>query len=386
MAEFPEGFDLDALLAPIPGESPAGTDLREDSSPQSLYFRLRDARAEARAAERAMEAPDSDQQETSSATPPQWRTIRELGLEAIGGYSKDLEIASWLTEALLRSDGLNGFTAGVRLMTGLVENFWDELYPRPDEDGMETRVAPVARLNGQTGADGTLAPALRRLALFPRPDGSEIQLWHVEQSENLAKIADAENRQKRIDAGVLPYETVESEARAARGAGLADFPGLHDQATIAADAWRALSEALDSRAEADSPPTTQVREILERMADLARRFAGGEVGDGAAGAGGAALTAGGDRSAAGAIAGGAVGGAAVAGAVASREDALRSLAAIAEFFRRTEPLSPLSYTLQEAVRRARMSWPDLLEEIVPDISQRMQILLSLGIRPPPPPE
>ena len=51
--------------------------------------------------------------------------------------------------------------------------------------------------------------------------------------------------------------------------------------------------------------------------------------------------------------------------------------------KRPGPVSPLSYTLQEAVRRARMSWPELLEEIVPDISQRMQILLSLGIRPPP---
>jgi type VI secretion system protein ImpA len=67
----------------------------------------------------------------------------------------------------------------------------------------------------------------------------------------------------------------------------------------------------------------------------------------------------------------------------SREEALRSLAAIAEFFRRTEPLSPLSYTVQEAVRRARMSWPELLEEIVPDMSLRAQILISLGIRPPP---
>ncbi|MGC2413987.1 MAG: type VI secretion system protein TssA, partial [Stellaceae bacterium] len=70
-------------------------------------------------------------------------------------------------------------------------------------------------------------------------------------------------------------------------------------------------------------------------------------------------------------------------ALASREDALRSLAMIAEFFRRTEPLSPLSYTLQEAVRRARMSWPELLAEIVPDTGLRAQILISLGIRPPP---
>src|SRR5439155_15605195 len=95
MDEFPEGFDLAALLAPVPGDAPVGEDLRADSSPQSRYFRLRDARAEARAAERAMEADDA-----TTAAPPQWRTVRDLGIEAIAGYSKDLEIAAWVTEAL----------------------------------------------------------------------------------------------------------------------------------------------------------------------------------------------------------------------------------------------------------------------------------------------
>ena len=155
MAEFPEGFDLDALLAPIPGDAPAGADLRGDASPQSLYYQLRDARAEARAAERALETDDP-----LSVPPPQWRTIRELGIEAIGGYTKDLEIAAWLIEALVRGDGLTGFTAGVRLMTGLVEAFWDGLYPLPDEDGVATRVLPITGLNGQSG-EGTLGPALR---------------------------------------------------------------------------------------------------------------------------------------------------------------------------------------------------------------------------------
>ena len=57
---------------------------------------------------------------------------------------------------------------------------------------------------------------------------------------------------------------------------------------------------------------------------------------------------------------------------------------LAEFFRRTEPHSPLSYTLDEAVRRGRMSWPDLLSEVVADVDTRNNILTSLGIRPPPP--
>jgi type VI secretion system protein ImpA len=311
MAEFPEGFDLAALLAPIPGDAPVGVDLRGDASPQSLYYRLRDARADARASERAAESEDP-----LSVPPPEWRTIRDLGIEALAGHSKDLEIAGWLTEALLRSDELRGFTAGIRLMTGLVEDFWDDLYPLPDEDGIATRVRPVAGLNGQSG-EGTLGPALRRVPLFLRLDGSPMPFWQFEQSENLARSADAEIRQRRIDAGVLPFEAVENEARAA---GAAHFAVLKAEARSAADAWRALAAALDARAGDDAPPTTRVSELLERIAEAADRFAPGE---------GEAATA--DVSAsspegAPAFAAAAGGGTGTAGAVASREEALRSLA------------------------------------------------------------
>ena len=53
-----------------------------------------------------------------------------------------------------------------------------------------------------------------------------------------------------------------------------------------------------------------------------------------------------------------------------------------EFFRKTEPQSPLAYTLEEAIRRGRMSWPDLLAELVSDAKVRDSILVQLGIRPP----
>jgi type VI secretion system protein ImpA len=180
---------------------------------------------------------------------------------------------------------------------------------------------------------------------------------------------------------VVPFDTVENEARAA---GVAHFTALREEAEAALAAWRALSEALDSRAGADAPPTSRVRDILANIATIAARFAAPEGAVPGGVAPGAALGAAADGAAGAAMASFAGGdSAAGAGALASREEALRSLAAIAEFFRRTEPLSPLSYTLQEAVRRARMSWPELLEEIVPDMSLRAQIQISLGIRPPP---
>ena len=56
MADLPEGFDLEALLAPIPGDAPQGIDIREDFSAASPYNRLRDARSEARDAERGQDA------------------------------------------------------------------------------------------------------------------------------------------------------------------------------------------------------------------------------------------------------------------------------------------------------------------------------------------
>src|SRR5258705_1814494 len=176
-----EGFDLAALLAPISEEAPAGSDLRTDYSPDSIYYRLRDARAEARAAERAVEGGELP----DSGPPPQWRAINELGYEAIATRSKDLEIAAWLTEALLRSDGLAGFTAGVRLMTGLVETFSDDLFPVPDEDGIATRVAPLVGLNGVAGM-GSLIQPLARVNLFPRPDGAPLQLEQDQPSFQLA--------------------------------------------------------------------------------------------------------------------------------------------------------------------------------------------------------
>ena len=372
MQEFPEGFDLAALLAPIAGDSPVGIDLRGDESSNSLYHRLRDARTEARDVERAQDAPPDDliPMGGSAAIPlaARWRTVRELATEALTTHCKDLEIAAWLTEALLRSDDLVGLAAGFRLMAGLVENFWDEVYPRPDEEGIATRVAPITGLNG-LDRDGTLVQPLRKLVLFERPtDGSPFSLSQYEQS---AGLLGPEQR-----AATLPFEVVENEARARGGD---HFALLRNQAAEAAEAWRALGQVLDQRAGADTPPTTRIRVLLEHILEAGDRF-------GAPGAQVSSETAtpepGEDE---GIVAAAPERGAArpAAGGLTTREDALRALAQIAEFFRRTEPLSPIAYTLQEAVRRSRMTWPELLAEIVPDALSRSAILTSLGIRPPP---
>src|ERR1700712_3534696 len=124
-----EGIDLSAILEPVSAEAATGIDLRTDFSPTSLYFRLRDARADARAAERAADAnPDAD------TTPADgWRLVYSLAIKALTEQTKDLEIAAWLTEALVRSDGPAGLALGARIIDDLADRYWDGLFPMPDE-------------------------------------------------------------------------------------------------------------------------------------------------------------------------------------------------------------------------------------------------------------
>jgi len=371
VAEYPEGFDLETLLAPIEGDNPAGADLREDYSAQSIYYKLRDARAEARAAERAADASEGDG-ESSTGQPPQWRTIRELAGRALA-QSKDLEVAAWYTEALLRSDGMLGLKAGFALMQGLVDGFWDNLYPLPDEDGIVTRVAPVTGLNGESGA-GTLIQPLRKLPLFLMQSGEMLMFWQYERSADLTKITDPDRIAARVAAGTIPFSDVENEAHAVGASALAM---LRDQTEAAETIWRTLSESLDNKAGSDSPPTRRVQEMLQQIGELCRKYA--PVGVEPAPGGQAGLSPPGPAGAAGAPGAVAI---SVPGQISNREDALRMLSTVSDYFRRTEPHSPLAYTLAEAVRRGRLSLPDLLQEIVPDESTRFAILSSLGIKPP----
>jgi len=65
-----------------------------------------------------------------------------------------------------------------------------------------------------------------------------------------------------------------------------------------------------------------------------------------------------------------------------REQAFKTLLQLADYFRRTEPHSPLSYTIEQAVRWGRMPLPDLLDEIIQEDGARQNLFRLAGIRKP----
>jgi type VI secretion system protein ImpA len=372
MVDFPDGFDLAALLEPIPGDAPQGVDIREDFSSQSPYNRLRDARSDARDAEKMADNADPNAGDPA----PMWRTVREVGLKTLRETTKDLEVAAWLTEAYVRSDGLAGLFAGATLIKGLTDEYWDGLFPLPDDYGVETRVAPVTGLNGRDGG-GSLIQPLYKLHFFDRADGTPVTFFAYQSSAQLPALP-TERRDARIKAGAIPWDDMEKEARTA---GVAALGRLRDEAAAALEAWEAMAAALDEKASEDPPSTSHVRDMLRQIHTVAIRYAPAPDAAAEEAASGAAESAG--EAEGGAVANGAAGpgGFSAEARTVSRDDALRTLETLATFFRRTEPVSPLAYTLDDAIRRARLTWPELLEEVVPDANVRQAILISLGIRP-----
>jgi type VI secretion system protein ImpA len=290
-----------------------------------------------------------------------------MAIGALKSTSKDLEVATWLTEALVRMAGLRGLMAGAAVIGGLVERHWDGLYPTPEEGDMESRVAAVAGLSGQ-GADGTLMQPLRKVALFRRPDGAPFSIWQSQAAVELSGITDPARRAQRIDSGVLPFEEVEKEARAA---GATHWSAQRDLIAKTLASWKDMERAFDEKAGDASPAANRVRELLEFVVETCTRFAPPDVTDGVAEMTSATATAG-DGAAV----------VAMPGAITGREQALRQLTEIAAWFKRNEPSSPIGYTLDEAVRRARLGWPELVAELVADETARQALLTSAGIKPP----
>jgi len=121
---------LATLLTPIEGDNPSGRDLRYDPA----YAAFKEERRE------DVIIPGSDDGDRKTAD---WNRVVALGTELLGKQTKDLQLGAWMTEALLRRNGISGLNTGIEALRGMLEQFWDTLYPEIEDDDLELRVGPL---------------------------------------------------------------------------------------------------------------------------------------------------------------------------------------------------------------------------------------------------
>jgi type VI secretion system protein ImpA len=355
-------LDFAKLLSPIAGDNPAGADPRADGGPNSAYHAVRDARLANRAAERQRLAGDSE------VAAPDWQPVLQRGIAVLGDTAKDLEITAFVIEALVRLHGFAGLRDGFRAAREMVERFWEQLYPLPDEDGIETRVAALTGLNGADG-EGTLISPILCVPLT----GSDTPYacFHVQQALALTQIKDEAVRAKRVQDGTITLEQVQQAvAETPRDF----FAALAQDVTECQAEFAALCAALDDRCGAHALPTSNIRNALAVCRDALEQIAGPKLQPQHPAATASHETNGAAASGPARLAGTMVEG------ITNREAAFRVLTHVADYFRRAEPHSVLSYSLEQVVRWGNMPLPELLSELITEESPRRQLFRQVGIR------
>src|SRR5262249_55848947 len=294
------------------------------------------------------------------AGPADWRQVVQLGTKALAEQSKDLEITAYLIEALVRQHGFAGLRDGFRLARGLVENYWEGLYPQPDEDGLETRVAALTGLNGDD-AEGTLLVPIARVPLTEATSVGRLDSTHYQQAVSLARQTDSKIREQKLAAGTLPLEAFQN---AVAESSAPFYKDLVEDLSQCLEEFTQLGTALDARCNGHAPPSFQIRTALESCLDVLKDVARAKL---AAAPQPTAETP--TANGAPASAGATASDEALDG-LRSRDDAFRHLLHVAAFFQRTEPHSIVPYALEQVVRWGRTSLPDLLTELIPDDTPR----------------
>jgi type VI secretion system protein ImpA len=379
----PAVLDFERLLAPIPGDNSSGINLRNDPSPVSDYILLKDAHLRARNLEREQETAST----SGGAMQKEWRSVLARAEQLLAAKSKDMEIAAWMIEILGRIHGFAGLRDGFRLVTGLVQRYWDDLHSVLEDDGMADRTAPLTSLNG-SGSEGPLPSVIRRIPITGEMGDGPFASWQYEQAKRPSLSAD---EQKRSQDQLQKQDMLDRMAGTAKACGVTYYRNLIDDIEACLESFEEMQSAVEKRSGGPeySPSSTKIRDALTQVLDIVRDLTRDlplQIAPPHADAG---PVAGGGESPAWATLG-VISPTVhpgdqvmVSGPIRAREDAFRTLLMVADFFRQSEPHSPISYTLEELVRRGRMPLPELLKELIPDDGARRTYLQFSGISLPP---
>ena len=332
-------IDVQDLLQPIPGANPAGESLRY----QGTYDRIADARRE--------DDPSLSQGiYKSTLKRADWATAEAICIEALTKRSKDLQIAGWLLEAWIHLHGFAGVTNGLRLIGGLCEHFWDDLYPTLEDGDLEGRIAPFDWIEQK------LSLKLKQIPLTLPTDTIHQSCAYVDWEsachfENLA-MKDPRALQEAL-AKINP--TVATFRAAITGTDLGFHLELVEDLNDALETCPVVEQVLEQKCGKDAPLLRQFKEALSLIQQLVSQdlhardhqvaaFSEEEVDP---------LEA--DESEDGLWS---------SGPIRSRADAYRRLSEAADYLLRTEPHSPTPYLVMRAVEWGNMSLPELLQQIV----------------------
>jgi type VI secretion system protein ImpA len=338
-------IEVEQLLKPISPEQPCGKNLSYD--PGFL----------------ALDGLIAGKPETqfSAAEEPDWKAVRDACL-VLFNQSKDLRVEVTLCLALVKLEGAVGLRDGLALLKGMLERYWPALYPKldPEEDADPTeRVNIIASLSTPLGTFGDPLRFLERVRQIPLANSRQMGWFCLADIAGDKIILPNGDEKPRASAAQIKAAFRDTKPDELEGCGRA----ISDSIVLAKEIDRFLTETVGS---ARAPDMGALMAVLTEIQKNLAPFMSSVPGQ---------LQAEGQNIESDSTPGRLTGD----GTVQSRQDVLRLLERICEYYERTEPSSPLPLLLRRAQRMAEMDFLQIVDELTP--AMRAQLEPIVGVKP-----
>lgn len=342
-------IDVEKYLQPISEEAPCGEDLSYDPG----YYTLEQA---------AAGKPEQQMGDTIvPAEEPNWREVRNAA-EELMPRSKDLRVIVYLMVGAMEAEGFEGLRDGIKLLKGVLEEYWDTVHPQLDPDDNND---PMERMNiiaSLATPDSTTDPlrfirkistttlvGIRTIGFFglrdiqlakgdiDLPEGSEEELPSMSLVQGAVQemaIEDLQSTAECINEALELWQGIDQYITETVGAGnAADISLL---TSTLKDAARVMNEFLNSRGYGDAPEGEEDGEREEGGSGDPKQSIKGDI--------------------------------------ASPQDVLRMIDKICQYYDRNEPSSPVPLLMKRARKLVARPFAEILRDLTPDSITQLEII------------
>lgn len=333
--------NVESLLAPLAPDAPCGENLEYD--------------AEFTAFERSLQGKPEVQYGATlvAAEPPDWKGARAQAL-ALFGRTRDLRVAVPLAQTLLHTDGLAGFADGLSVVAGLIQTAWATVHPQLDPDDGNDPTMRVNSLAALCDANGTLK-AVREATLVSSRVHGRFSLRDLDQATADPVEGVSRPELTTIDAAFMDADLASLQAVTTALASAIEQATLIEN-TLQSHVGAAQALDLSPLRALLARGRAVVDERIGRRADAPQVTAAVEAGTAAPVAA---------RSA-------------VVGEIGSRDDVIRMLDRICEYYRQAEPSSPVPLMLKRARRLVPMGFHEIIADLAPDGLGQVEKILGVS--------
>lgn len=328
-------FEFSRFLESVSAETPCGENLEYDPLLQEIE-RESEGIPEQKMGDSTLPAEEAD-----------WKSIRTKSLQLLE-RTRDIQVSVYLTRALTHIDGLDGANKGLMLILGLLDKYWDCVYPvqDPDDD------YPVLRMNALS-ALGDFNAFIRPIKSAPLTESRVMGKFTLDDIERAAGASSAGGdedsevpKQSQIDAAFMDTELPKLEKK-------------RDDAALLLSQFQALLALTTEKVGAVNSPDFDMAiallKELKQVLDTQVKRCGGETGSIGDEAEGTELV--GETVAAIQTA---------PGGINSRQDVDQAIDAICDYFDRYDPSSPVPFILKRAKRLLFKDFKEILHDLAPD--------------------